>query len=834
MLTPEAMSEESRRVVEQARLCAQRLHHKIACTEHVLLGLLEINDVVVGTALANLNVAPKQLREAVEFVIGKDSRERPTEPMLSQAAHTALDFARREAQDLRSPDVRPEHILLGLLREQRGIAASVMESFCLTLDATREQVIALQRQGYQRTAYAAEHVARFQMTPTLNMVSRDLTTAALAGQLDPLIGRQDELERTMQILSRRTKNNPVLIGQAGVGKTAIAEGLAQRIVLGLVPDHLKNQRVVALDVGLLTIGTKYRGDFEERLKRVLAEIVAARNLIIVVDELHTLIGAGVAEGSIDAANLLKPILARGEFRCLGTTTLDDYRKTIERDPALERRFQTILIREATTEETMAVLQGLRDRYEQFHSVTITDEALRAAVALSSRYIHSRQLPDKAIDLIDEAASRACVGRSIMPASIRMLRERIELVRDDKDTAIENEAFPIATDLWKRERTLRNELIVAENAWHAKNESAETPVVGEHEISTVVAGWVGVPAIKINAEESARLMRLEEELHRRIVGQDRAVSAVARAIRRSRSEMRDPRRPIGSFVFAGPTGVGKTELARALAATLFGSEDAVIAFDMSEFMEGHYAARLVGSPPGYVGYDQAGQLTEAVRRKPYSVVLFDEVEKAHARIFELLLQILEDGHLTDARGHAVDFRNTIVILTTNAGAHGALARGALGFGQSGALDTMRVDRFNDQVRVALKTLFRPELINRLDDTIVFHPLSHDHMRQITDLMLSRIIDRVRERHITLDVRSDARDLIATRGFDAEYGARPLRRLTQQIIEDPLAERMLRQEFRPGDKIVVEVAPDQTLTFARVPPATLSAALAPGAAGEVPIR
>jgi ATP-dependent Clp protease ATP-binding subunit ClpC len=818
MPSSDALSAESLQVVERARACARRLCRRTACTEHLLLALLESDDLAVITILSQFNAQPKRLREAIEFVIGSGARSQQAEPQLSASAHLVLDYARQEAHDLHAGPARPEHILLGLLREQDGIAAGVLESFHITYEAARAHVAWLSQQGYQHTAFTAEHMARVQATPTLNMVSRDLTSAALAGALDPLIGREDELERTMQVLSRRIKNNPVLIGEAGVGKTAIAEGLAQRIVQGLVPECLKRQRVVALDVGLLTIGTKYRGDFEERLKRIVAEIVAAHNLIIVVDELHTLIGAGVAEGSVDAANLLKPILARGEFRCLGTTTLADYRKTIERDPALERRFQPIIIREATLEEAIAVLRGLRERYEQFHGVKIADEAIAAAVMLSARYIHSRQLPDKALDLLDEAAARLCVGRSILPASVRELRERLVLVREDKDAAIDGDSFAMAASLWQQERQLRAQLMEAEDAWRREHASDVAPVVGEREIATVVAAWTGVPAVKLSLEESARLLKLEDELHRHVIGQDRAVATVARAVRRSRSEVRDRRRPIGTFIFAGPTGVGKTELARALAQSLFGDQDALITLDMAEFMEAHYAARLVGAPPGFTGYDQAGQLTEAVHRRPYSIVLFDEIEKASPRIFDLLLQICEDGRLADAKGRETDFRNTIVILTTNAGTQHALERGSMGFARdSGA---SREQRLREQVRQELRNLFRPELINRLDDVIVFHPLEADHLRRIADLMLSSVQERLREHHLTLIVDNAARDLLVARGSDPHYGARPLRRAIQHLLEDPLADAMLRGTFQPGDTIAVSAA-GGALAFSQVAPASIAA-------------
>jgi ATP-dependent Clp protease ATP-binding subunit ClpC len=807
------LSPAAQEVVRLAHLCALRLNHRQVCTEHLLLGLIEMDDPVVTAILTNLDVIPKKLRKNIEFVIGR-GRTTPQETELSHLAVAALREAWREAKAMRAEAVRPEHLLLGLLCERQGLASGMLENFQVTYDRVRVQSIQVANQGAQRTAYAMEHSLRYQQTPTLNMVSRDLTAAALAGNLDPLIGREEELERTMQVLARRTKNNPVLIGPAGVGKTAIAEGLAYRIVQGQVPENLLNQRVVALDVGLLTIGTKYRGDFEERLKRILAEIVAAHNLIIVVDELHTLIGAGVAEGSVDAANLLKPILARGDFRCMGTTTLDDYRKTIERDPALERRFQPVLVRETTADETLEILHGLKERYEAFHHVTFTPEALRAAVTLSARYVQDRQLPDKAIDLVDEAAARMCVGRSVLPAQVRSLRERLAMLRDDKDNAIDSGDFALARSLWQEEGRLREELDAAEDAWRTWHESAAAPVVTEHEIAVVVAAWTGVPAVKLDSEEATRLLKLEEVLHQRIIGQAEAVSAIARAIRRNRAELRDPRRPIGSFVFVGPTGVGKTELAKAVAEALFDDEDALIAFDMSEFQEAHYAARLVGAPPGYVGYDQAGKLTEAVRRRPYSVVLFDEIEKAHPRIFDLLLQILEDGHISDAKGRTVDFRNTVVILTSNAGMQYLTTRGTMGFAH-GDEDARRTEWMQQQVMTALREVFRPEMLNRLDEIVVFAPLDPAQMRQIVDLLVARVEQRLAEQHLTLRLSEAARDYITQHGFSREYGARPLRRALQTLLEDPLAEGVLRGEYHPGDTIVVDVHADALALRAATP-------------------
>ncbi|MBA3824516.1 MAG: ATP-dependent Clp protease ATP-binding subunit, partial [Ktedonobacterales bacterium] len=775
----EFLNPTAQQVVRAAHDATLRLNHPLIDTEHLLLGLLEMDDPIVTAILTHFDVAPKKLRKATGFVMAR-GRTPQTTAQMSDMALNVLRAAWHEARALRSDMVRPEHLLLGLLCERQGLAAGVLESHNITYDRTRAQIVQVQVQGAQRTAYAIEHAIRFQMTPTLNMVSRDMTAAALAGTLDPMIGREEELERAMQVLARRTKNNPVLIGEAGVGKTAIAEGLAYRIIQGKVPEHLLNQRVVALDVGLLTIGTKYRGDFEERLKRVLAEIVAAHNLIIVVDELHTLIGAGVAEGSVDAANLLKPILARGDFRCMGTTTMADYKKTIKRDPALERRFQPIVVRATTDEETLQVLNGLRERYEKFHRVSITPGALRAAVKLSSRYVQDRQQPDKAIDLMDEAAARLCVGRSVLPARVRELRERLAILRDDKDNAIEYEDFPRARALWKEEQGLRTDLQSAEDEWHTWHTSASTPQVTEQEIATVVAAWTGVPAVQLDAAESERLLHLEDELHARIIGQEEAVSAVARAIRRGRAELRDPRRPIGSFVFVGPTGVGKTELARALAATLFGDSDALITFDMSEFQEAHYAARLVGAPPGYVGFDQAGKLTEAVRRKPYSVVLFDEIEKAHPRVYDLLLQVLEDGSMSDAKGRKVDFRNTVIIMTSNAGMHYLTSRGTMGFARATDVDAHDT-WMSEQVIASLKEVFRPEMLNRIDATVLFRPLTRTQMRRIADIFIQRVERQLAEKQISLTFSEAARDLIAMRGFDRQYGARPLRRTIQTLLE-----------------------------------------------------
>ncbi len=796
---------DARRALAQARETALRLNHKTICTEHLLLGLLEAQDPTIEALLNGLGANTGRVRQALEFVIGKSNRPLLVEPALSVAARTVLDLAEQEARDDHNTPVGTEHLFIGLLREGEGIAAGVLESFGVSLDRVRFQLDQIKRQGRPPANNVAQQMAKYSMTPTLNQVSRDLTSAALAGQLDPVIGREREIERTMQVLARRAKNNPVLIGDAGVGKTAIAEGLAQKIVEGKVPDMLRDKRVVSLDVGLLTIGTKYRGDFEERLKKVLNEIVTSGNVIVFIDELQTLIGAGVAEGSVDAANLLKPILARGEFQCIGATTLDDYRKSIERDPALERRFQPVIVREATVEETVAILKGLRSRYESYHHVSITDGAVVAAARLAERYIQDRFLPDKAIDLIDEAAARLNVGRSMVPAEVRTLREQLDRLQSEKDTAIRERHYPKAGELWEREQTVRQQLIEREGDW-SRLRHEESPKLGEAEVAQVVAMWTGVPAVKVTLEESHRLLELESELHKRVIGQEEAVNSVARAVRRSRAEMRDHRRPIGSFVFIGPTGVGKTELARSLGAALFGSEDSLIKIDMSEFMEGHNAARLVGAPPGYVGYDQAGQLTEAVRRKPYSVVLFDEVEKAHPRVFDLLLQIMEEGRLTDAKGRTVDFKNTIVVMTSNAGAQLLGNRGEMGFAHNKRderqTEEAEYKRMTDLVMPQVRELFRPEFLNRVDEVIMFHALSREQVRTILDIMLAQTKARLSEQLIDLDVTEEAKNLLADRGYDREYGARPLRRTLQTMLEDQLAEALLQGKIAAGDTVRVD--------------------------------
>ncbi len=809
---------QARQVLVLAREEAQRLRHRSVGAEHLMLGILKLKDTFIEGIFADLHVSTVRVAQALEFVMGRGNKAFLGEPSLSVVARSVLTSAEQEAKSVEAELIGVEHILLGLFSERDGITVGVLESFGIYLNVTRQNILTrLSGEGSEENA-ATQFQAKYDATPTLNQVSRDLTSAAMAGQLDPMIGREAELERTMQILSRRSKNNPVLIGPAGVGKTAIAEGLALRILQGTVPENLLGCRVVSLDVGLLTVGTKFRGDFEERLKRITQEIITARGIIVVIDELHSLVGTGVAEGSVDAANLFKPMLARGEFQCIAATTMDDYRKTIETDAALERRFQIVQVPETTVTETLEILRGLRTRYADFHRVTISDEALIAAVQMSSRYIQNRYQPDKAIDLIDEASARVCVQRSVAPSQVRSLREELVMMQRAKEYAIVHRDFVTASKHRAREILVCQELRVAEQT--STLDEQYRPVVGEQDIATVVAMWTGIPVQQITSEEAERLLKLEDELHRRVIGQHDAVQAVAKAVRRSRTNLRDSRRPIGSFIFVGPTGVGKTELARALAGSLFGDENAMIKLDMSEFMESHHAARLIGAPPGYIGYDQGGQLTEAVHRRPYSVVLFDEIEKAHPKVFDLLLQVLDDGSLTDAQGKTVSFKNTIIIITSNVGT-AQLEKREMAFitkkrnveeQQAHDLESIRT-----QVTLALKDLFRPELLNRIDEIVPFHRLEPGHLREIVDLMVAQTQDHIAQQDINLQVSDAARALLVKYGFDPVYGARPLRRTVQRMLEDMLAESILRGTFAPGDTITVDAADDKLTvhTLALIP-------------------
>ncbi len=757
-----------------------------------------------------MNVELPKVRTAVEFIIGRGDRPVVGEVGLTPRAKRVIELAIDEARRLGHNYIGTEHLLLGLVREGEGIAAGVLESLGVNLDKVRHEVIRVLSQS--TSTGPAQETKRSSKTPTVDQLGINLTEAARAGKLDPVIGREKEIERVIQILSRRTKNNPALIGEPGVGKTAIAEGLAHRIVAGDVPETLANKRVLTLDIGSLVAGTKYRGEFEERLKKIIEELRSTNDAVLFIDELHTLVGAGAAEGAIDAANILKPPLARGELQCIGATTLDEFRKYIERDAALERRFQPVIVEEPTLEQTVEILTGIRERYEEHHKVRITDEAVRAAADLSIRYITDRHLPDKAIDLIDEAASRVRLRHSSAPPDLRTAQRELDRITKEKDAAINAQEYETAATLREQEAEARERADTLRGEWQAQL-GGEVPDVDGEEIAQVVAMWTGIPVTRIAEEESERLLHMEDDLHRRIIGQQEAIETVSKAVRRARAGLKDPKRPIGSFVFLGPTGVGKTELAKALAEFMFGSDDALIKVDMSEFMERHNVSRLVGAPPGYVGFDEGGQLTEAVRRKSYAVVLLDEVEKAHPEVFNILLQILEDGHLTDAKGRRVDFRNTIIIMTSNLGARQLQTNSALGFRAVGETDADRqqssYELMREKVQAELKQSFRPEFLNRIDATVVFRSLTQDEIREIVDLMLNRVRDQLRAQQMQLEVSQEAKDHLIKLGYDPAYGARPLRRVIQNMIEDVLAEHLLLGKYEPGTTIVVDRDPEAGL-------------------------
>jgi ATP-dependent Clp protease ATP-binding subunit ClpC len=798
----ERFSEGARRVLTRAQGEAQRLGHSYIDTEHILLGIAGEESGIAAKVLNNLGISMSKIQAAVEFVIGKgESRATSGEVDLAPRAKRAIEFAVDEARRLNSSYIGVEHLLLGLLRESEGVAFSVLESFGITSERTRDEVNRVVRQEAMRARTSGRASTR---TPTLDQLGTDLTALARADKLDPIIGRNQEIERVIQILSRRTKNNPALIGEPGVGKTAIVEGLAQRIVAGEVPDVLQGKRIVALDIGALVAGTKYRGEFEERLKRVIEEEKTAGNCILFIDEMQTIVGAGAAEGAVDASNILKPSLSRGEIQCIGATTLDDYRKHVEKDPALERRFQPVLVAEPTTEETLDILRGIKHRYEEFHQLDISDEALQAAAPLATRYIADRFLPDKAIDLVDEASSRVRIKRGSAPIGLAEAKRAVESVRKEKESAIAAQQYEYSGELRDRELQLMEKIEAMEKEWQVKREQGK-PVVTSDDIAEVVSMWTGIPVVKLTTDETGRLLQMEEALHRRIIGQDEAINTVAKAVRRARAGLKDPRRPIGAFIFLGPTGVGKTELVRALAEFMFGSEDTLVRLDMSEFMERHTVARLVGAPPGYIGYEEGGQLTEAVRRKSYCAILLDEIEKAHYDVFNILLQIFDDGHLTDAKGRRVDFRNSIIVMTSNAGAE--LIKRDMSIGFSAHVDgegkhQVEYDKMKEKVLGEMKKIFRPEFLNRIDATVVFHALDKEHIRQIVDLMLSQVAASLKEKNITLEVTDEAKDFIGNKGYDPVFGARPLRRTIQNLVEDQLSEALLRGEFLPGDTVVVD--------------------------------
>jgi len=797
----EKFSERARRCLTRAQEEAQRFGHNYIDTEHILLGLIAEEEGVAAKVLANLGVAPGKIRAAVEFVVGRGERSSIGEVGLTPRAKRVIELAVDEARRMNHSYIGTEHLLLGLLREREGAAVGVLDSFGITPERAQAEITNLLSQGASQARGAARGTAR---TPVLDQLGIDLTNAARAGKLDPIVNRDKEIERVVQILSRRTKNNPALVGQPGVGKTAIVEGLAHRIVAGDVPETLQGKRLLTLDIGSLVAGTKYRGEFEERLKKVIEEIKNAGNCVIFVDELHTIVGAGAAEGAVDASNILKPSLARGEIQCIGATTLDDYRKHIEKDAALERRFQPVTVAEPTVEETLEVLRGIKERYEEHHRLIISDEALQAATSLGARYIPDRFLPDKAIDLMDEASSRVRIKRGAVPMGLGEARRALETVRKDKETAISAKEYEYGAELRDREVQLMEKISTMEQKWQDKQKQ-EKPTVVEEDIAEVVSMWTGIPVVRLTADESSRLLQMEEALHRRIIGQDEAIVTVAKAVRRARAGLKEIRHPIGCFIFLGPTGVGKTELVRALAEFMFGSEDSMIRLDMSEFMERHSVARLVGAPPGYVGYDEGGQLTEAVRRNSYCVILLDEIEKAHPDVFNILLQIFDDGHLTDAKGRRVDFRNSILVMTSNVGAELIKRDMTLGFtAQSDEEKNREVqyEKMKEKVLGELKKTFRPEFLNRIDGTVVFHSLSKEQIRQIVDLMLSEVVKSLVEKNIKLEITEAARELLGEKGYDPIFGARPLRRVIQTEVEDKLSEALLGGEFQSGDTVKVD--------------------------------
>ncbi len=808
----ERFTDRARRVVVLAQEEARMLNHNYIGTEHILLGLIHEGEGVAAKALESLGISLESVRGQVEEIIGQGQQAPSGHIPFTPRAKKVLELSLREALQLGHNYIGTEHILLGLIREGEGVAAQVLVKLGADLNRVRNTVIQL-LSGYQGKE-AVTQGGPAEGTPSTSLVldqfGRNLTAAAREGKLDPVIGRETEIERVMQVLSRRTKNNPVLIGEPGVGKTAVVEGLAQAIAKNDVPETLKDKQLYSLDLGALVAGSRYRGDFEERLKKVLKEIKTRGDIIIFIDEIHTLVGAGAAEGAIDAASILKPMLARGELQTIGATTLDEYRKHIEKDAALERRFQPIQVKEPSVAHTIEILKGLRDRYETHHRVSITDGALAAAANMADRYVSDRFLPDKAIDLIDEAGSRLRIKRMTAPAELREFDEKIAEARKAKESAIDGQDFEGAAALRDKEKTLIAEKAEAEKTWKATDLDKVTEV-DEELIAQVLSASTGIPVFKLTEEETARLLRMEDELHRRVIGQDQAIKALSQAIRRTRAGLKDPKRPGGSFIFAGPSGVGKTELSRTLASFLFGDESALIQLDMSEYSERHTASRLFGSPPGYVGYDEGGQLTEKVRRRPFSVVLFDEVEKAHPDIFNSLLQVLEDGRLTDSQGRTVDFKNTIIIMTTNLGTRDISKSLGLGFSNEED-DLTNYDRMKAKVTDELKTHFRPEFLNRIDDVIVFHQLNKDQIINIVDLMVANLDERLKAKDMGIELTQAAKDLLAARGYDPLLGARPLRRVIQREIEDALSERILFGELKAGEIIVVDVeGEDVTAAF-----------------------
>ena len=812
----EKFSERARRVLSLAQEEAQRFNHNYIGTEHILLGLVRETDGVAAKVLGSLGVELNKVRSAVEFIIGRGERSTPGEIGLTPRAKKVIELAVDEARRLSHHYIGTEHLLIGLMREGEGVAAGVLESLGVNLDKVRGETSRILTQTTQQ-GQGGGGAKSSTRTPTLDQLGIDLTAAARAGKLDPTVGREKEIQRVTQILSRRTKNNPVLIGEPGVGKTAIVEGLAQRIADNDVPSTLQGKRLVTLDMGALVAGTKYRGEFEERLKKVIDEIRNSGNCVLFVDEIHTMVGAGAAEGAVDAANILKPSLARGELQTIGATTLDDYRKYVERDPALERRFQPVKVEEPTAEETIEILRGIRSRYEEHHQLEITDDALRAAATMAARFVADRYLPDKAIDLVDEAASRVRINFATAPLSVKEAMKMLDSVRKEKDEAISARQYEFAAELRDREAKLTEKLSDLEKDWQEER-GDEKPVVGEEQIEEVLSMWTGIPVTRLAVEETERLVNMEEVLHEKVAGQDEAITMVSKAVRRARAGLKDPKRPMGIFIFLGPTGVGKTHLVQKLAEFMFGSEDSMIRIDMSEFMERHSVARLVGAPPGYIGYDEGGQLTEAVRRKSYCVLLLDEVEKAHPEVFNILLQIFDDGHLTDAKGRKVDFRNTIVAMTSNIGSDLIRQDRSIGFasrGEDALEDEEGYKRMKNNVLDEVKRFFRPEFLNRVDSSVVFHALSREHMQQIVELKLREVASSLIEKGIDLDVTQEAKDWLAEKGYDPKFGARPVRRVIQDNVEDKLSDAILGGELNPGDTAVIDLADGDVVVKSQSP-------------------
>jgi ATP-dependent Clp protease ATP-binding subunit ClpC len=808
-------TERVRKVLAMAREEAARLHHEYVGTEHILLGLIREGEGVAATVLQNLSVELDDIQQKIEETVKKGKAGQTTGPDLpyTSRAKKVLELAMSEARELNHSYVGTEHLLLGLLREEKGIAAQVLTDAGVNLDAARAETLRIlgtdppqggaQAQSGSAPVQAAPKGEKKSKTPALDHFCRDLTQLAGEGQLDPTIGRGKEIQRVMEVLTRRKKNNPVLIGEPGVGKTAIVEGLAQLIANSECPESLRDHRVLSLDMAAVIAGTKYRGQFEERLKAVMNEIAQNKQIILFIDELHTLVGAGAAEGAIDASNMLKPALARGELQCVGASTLNEYRKYIEKDGALERRFQTVIVDPPSVDETVEILKGLRKKYEDHHRVTIPDTTLVLAAKLSERYITDRFLPDKAIDVIDEAGARARLAAQAPPPEVAALKGDLEKVNGEKEAAVRDQNFERAASLRDKEREIQGNIKQKQSEWEARRQS-HRPSLGEEEIAFIVSRWTGIPVTRLQEAETARLLRMEDELHQTVIGQDEAIRAISKAIRRSRAGLKDPRRPIGSFVFSGPTGVGKTELARSLAKFLFADESALIRVDMSEYMEKFSVSRLIGAPPGYVGYEDSGTLTKAVRRKPYSVILLDEIEKAHPDVFNILLQVLDEGHLTDNYGRVIDFKNTVVIMTSNVGARDLSKTKALGF--TSGDEAANWERRADKVRDELKNVFNPEFLNRLDDTIVFHPLNRGHITQIVGVLLKDVRKRLSEEELSLKLTDPGTDFLVKHGYDEQYGARPLKRAIQKFIEDPLSEKILMGDFARGDEIEVDVSAD----------------------------